>query len=121
ADSSASLTTPDSGPSFRWIAATRPGWRSACSAAMSRMARAMDSSCMPPPSRQRLDLVGAEEELVPGLAQFAEVLAGVLVHGDGKVDVPLVVLLDDLDGRDPPRQGQVHDVGPAARRQPDAV
>src|SRR5205085_3444570 len=35
---------------FRWPAATRPPWRSASSAARSRMLRAMDSSCMPLPS-----------------------------------------------------------------------
>ena len=71
--------------------------------------------------RQRLDLVGREEEPVAGLAALAEVAPRVVVDHDGELDVAVEVLVDALDQRGAAGQREVHDVAAGARAQSHAA
>ncbi len=69
----------------------------------------------------RFDLLDIEEEAVAGLAQHAQVLAGIVIHHDRHLYLAFVVLLDALDDPDLPGQRDVHNVAALARTQANTI
>ena len=71
-----------------------------------------------PPRRDRLDLLGREEEAVRELRGDAEVAARIVGDRHDEVHGALHVLLDRLDDGEPAREHEVEHVGAGARAQP---
>src|SRR5690348_9477966 len=70
---------------------------------------------------QRLNFVQAEKETMSDLPQFAEISAGIVVHGGGNLNFALKRLLDGFNGGRFAFERHVKNVGAVRRPNADSI